>query len=193
MLIPEEYGQANFRFGGTGLPTGAEVTIGFFHGEIAGAVNEVAEALHTCWFENFISNQCDELQLLSTLVKFGPNDTGAQAEHVQTVTGLASGEFSTPATSILLTKQTIIGGRKGRGRMFVPGLPEADLLPGGIIPTATVDAWNADAQQFLDDMEAAGLFPRLLHGVYDPQPDPYNIYALTASNVAATQRRRQRR
>jgi len=193
MLIPEEYGQVNWKFGGTGLPTGAECTMGFFHGEIAGTPQDAAIALYDIWQDRMIPLQCDELSLLSCLVKFGPNDTGNQFEQVATTAGAATGEFSTPATAVLVTKQTIIGGRKGRGRMYVPGLPEADLLPGGVIPGPTVDAWNAALSDLLDDMEAAGLFPRLLHGVYDPQPDPYNILAMTASNKAATQRRRQRR
>jgi hypothetical protein len=193
MLIPFDYGQVNWKLTGTGLPSGAEVTCGFWHHNFAGTVQDAAEALWQTWADNVMPLLASSVAVTSALVKYGPNDDGAAYEFVDSQAGTAGSETSPPNAAVLVTKQTIVGGRKGRGRMYVPGIPEADVSPGGLIAGATVTAWNAAFEDMRDEATGLNLPFRLLHGEYDPQPAPYSIEAFSVTDLLATQRRRLRR
>lgn len=193
MHIPFDYGQVNWKFEGVALPTGAEVTCGFWHHNFPGTVADCAEALYGVWLDNILPHQSSSLTLVSALVKYGPNEDGAAFEFFDSTPGGGSSEMAPPNLGLLVTKVTIVGGRKGRGRMFIPGLTEGDVNPGGSINGATVTAWSDDLENMRDDMTGLNLPARLLHGVYDPQPAPYSIEQFAVSSTAATQRRRLRR
>jgi len=193
MFIPGEYGQVNWKFEGTALPTGAEVTCGFWHHNFAGTIQEVAEFFYDQWATNIMPDLASTCGLVSALVKYGPNETGAQYEHIETTVGTAGGEVAPANTAILVTKNTIVGGRKGKGRMYIPCPSESDVSPGGELGSAFVTALSADLETMRDNAFSEELPFRLLHGEYDPQPAPYHIESFTVSSTVATQRRRQRR
>jgi hypothetical protein len=133
----------------------------------------------------------EDLTLQSILVKNGPNSTGPFAELAVGVDGGASLVSVSPAVSLLVQKRTALGGRHGRGRMFVPGLPEAATNKHGEVLSANVDTLILDFLGFFDDMAASDLPLVVLHGAVSPSPTL--VTSLDPQTILATQRRRQRR
>lgn len=125
----------------------------------------------------------------SVKVKLGPGDTGPAAQRGMIKIGTL-GTAGSPAVAVLVQKNTLLGGRKGRGRMFLPGTAEADCDPSGVLAAANrtqiQTAWNS----FLDKMDVEGLPLVLLHSDQTP---PSVLESFTVSSTVATQRRRVRR
>lgn len=104
--------------------------------------------------------------------------------------------------ALLVRKQTSLGGRAGRGRLFMPGvLQEAEVSDMGIVSTALKAALQANANAALtglataDPVTGATSPMVLLHGpnsVTGLTPAPTPVDALVVDSVIATQRRRLR-
>lgn len=194
MIIPVDYAQANLRFGGTGFPLGAEVTLGFNIETYAGDADQMAFNVLDLFSSNGVQNNLsDDVSLVSCSTKFGPNSTGAAGEYFQTVNGQISGDCTPPNTAILVKKITPQGGRTGRGRFYLPGLPEAGCAPGG----GLAGTYRSDIQTTMDnwvaDLEAIGLLPALLHSPSSPVSAPLLVTSWTVDSKVATQRKRLRR
>lgn len=102
-------------------------------------------------------------------------------------------------TALLLRKVTALGGRKNRGRMYIPGPKETALDAGGFLVGTYLPDQEAAVASYLSGLRATLWFdePYLFHS-YDtaappvPLPAPTEITALHFQNRAATQRRRMR-
>ena len=194
MEIPTGYGQMNLKFTGAGVPSGAEVTHGF---KLDGssptptdAANSFIAAISASPMEqNWRSN----IQLSSVLVKFGPNATGPSAEVACAISGTYTASGSSPASCFLIHKQTASGGHAGKGRMYWPGVPEAEYNDAGEIASATVTAVQTDVSDMFDLLDTLydGLF--LLHGPGSPLTTPTKVTGWNLDPFIATQRRRLRR
>lgn len=106
-------------------------------------------------------------------------------------------------SAVLIKKNTGLGGRRNRGRMFVPGLAgEASVSNLGVVVESTRLIWQGVADAFLAALEATngGIVPsqpmQVLH-TPDPitgvAPAPTPVSSLTVASTIATQRRRLRR
>lgn len=191
MIIPTGYAQVNLKFTGVAVPLGAEVTFGV---QNVGA--RTADALADLIGDQYTANNCEgtmqtECSLTSILVKLGPNDTGASSELGYIVAGELSGAAYSPNCSMLMSKITGLGGRKGRGRMFLPGLSESFVSAGGVIDAGTVASAQLAWTNYRVDLEANDAPMVLLHTQAGLTPTP--ITSLNASNKVSTQRRRLRR
>lgn len=94
-------------------------------------------------------------------------------------------------TSVLVTKRTAVGGRRNRGRMFLPGFcDESNVGPNGLMTVAELNSIQAAIIEWYDDLVAAGWAPYILHA--DPLDAPTEITGLQANQLLATQRRRMR-
>lgn len=194
MIIPTGYAQANFRFTGDALPTGAEITMGYDVTGFIGGPDDAAEGLALNWTSSEMFNfQCDSVALTSVLVKFGPIATGPSAIYPTTVTGFESGQSVAPNTSVLVRKTTALGGRAGRGRLFLPGIPEAKITESGAVDASWATSRQNDLNQWLLDDIADDLVPVVLHSAGSPITAPTPITVLLLDSIAATQRRRLRR
>lgn len=192
-VIPVNFGQANFRFGGSGVPNGAEVTLGFEH---SGSIFDPADAaldLVTNWVATIHTVLPASIVLDSVLVKYGPNDLGPSAEQSSGAAGTGGGVQTSIAVAVLVHKVTALGGRPGRGRMFIPGVQESEVDPAGNLTGAFVSGLQTELNSFYSDMVASGIPPYLLHSETSPVATPTAITAFTAAGIVATQRRRQRR
>lgn len=191
MLIPDSFAQANVRFTGGALPFGAECTFGFTVAEFEGTPADAATTIGDLWADTFGPQQTAMVGVSSVLVKFGPNDTGPSAE----VAGPGSAGVGTsvvpPNWSVLISKQTASGGRKNKGRMFVPGLAEGSVDNAGVINSAVLPDWQAACDAFFDGMVAADMTLVLLHN--HPDDTPTFLTGLQVQSTGATQRRRMRR
>jgi hypothetical protein len=193
MLIPSGYAQANLKFGGTGLPNGAEVTIGLDMNVVLGTPSAIASLVIGAYNDNVDPIMTGSVTLESVLVKFGPNDTGPSAEVASGNSGSGGGSGTSPAVSWLVRKVTPFGGKAGRGRMYWPGVQESEVDVAGVLSSGFVSGAQTAMDNFLADLIAADIPPVVLHGAGSPLTTPSPITSLEVDNVVATQRRRQRK
>lgn len=154
---------------------------------------EIAENVKTAVeTSNFLANSTSEVRITSILVKHGPNDTGPAAELGVQIFGETSGNAVPPQVAVLIRKNTVQGGRKGQGRFFLPGIPEAGVSSAGVLDQAYVNDIQAAMDAFHESL-ADQLMPMLLlHSVEGSSDLPLAVTRLVVQSKVATQRRRLR-
>lgn len=191
MIIPAGFGQCNLRFVGSGVPSGAEMTFGFENEDDLDPV-VVANTIGDIYDDsNMRNNFATDCSLSSILVKLGPNVDGPSAEVSHLVPGTIAASGTTPQVALLITKMTAIGGRKGRGRFYQPGLAEASVTQDGVIDPDYLAGAQSQYTDFLARLAGGALRMVLLHGSADDAPN--GVGFLTVQSLVATQRRRLRR
>lgn len=110
--------------------------------------------------------------------------------------GVTSGSCP-PNTSFLIRKGTGQGGRRNRGRMYIPGVPREAIFANGDIATTTVTGLQTRVDDLQDGptlVDAGFTTPVLLHGLgLSPTPvSPTPVTSLNVQTKVATQRRRLR-
>lgn len=137
---------------------------------------------------------------LDTQVTVGPamlrvgQDGGPPVQVVgtETTTGLEAGAMPPPSVSLLVKKQTNLGGRRGRGRVYIPWVTqEAAINDVGNLDGASLTARQASATAWFTGIDASTPYV-LLHdddglGV---EPPPTAVVGLSVSQLVANQRRR---
>lgn len=207
--IPVGYGQATVNFAGENLPQDGAIVVGFANVAPSTAVQAAEEVWNA--FSEFVPDTCSaDVAMTSVDVKLGPNDTGAIGSFSAAPVVGATGPTSlSPGSAILIEKQTAMGGRRGRGRMYVPGVFEGWVDDAG----RYVAGVQAQIQGFSEVLLAAmdtftvPMFllhspaytwelvngrPRRVYGTLVSAGDPTEVTALECDPVIATQRRRLR-
>ena len=196
MILPDaSFCQANFRFSGPACPSGAEVTLGFRIG-VGGVVlpEDQAEVMVTAWNGTIRTVQSNQVTLDEVYVKAGPNATGPDGSFPSGASGAIGGNCSPPSVAVLVRKSTATGGKRGRGRMYWPGVPEDYINSAGELPSGSLSAWQTQATAFRQYILDSLLPPVLLHSPgISVVPAPLDITAFTVLGVAGTQRQRMRR
>jgi hypothetical protein len=187
-VIPVGFGQASYHFIGGAAPTGAWVTFGFFHGLSLISTQEIADQMYAN-ISPVVTGLSGSLALADVLVKTGPNDTGPSAiADGETVGG--TGASFPPNAAILVHKLTELGGRKGRGRAYFPGVGESLADNAGLLTTTYRNAFQANMETFLANCDADNLPLVLLH---NDSTEPTELTGFNTDQKLATQRRRLRR
>ena len=155
----------------------------------AGNGVDVAAACYLAWQNTFLTQQSGLIRLNSVEVKYGPESTGPSFTSSGESVGSLGGSTLAPNTCYLVEKNTNLGGRKGRGRMFIPGTVAASMTDTGALNTTRLNAMNAACSDFLGTLNAADLPAVLLHG---DATAPTDIINMSTDPVLATQRRRLR-
>jgi len=196
VIIPAGYAQVNYRFSGTGLPNGAEITMGYALADPAPTPAALCSDLAAIWVTSDMDSLYTSSATLSSVAaKYGPNATGPSAELGVSVAGTMAGEGIAPNVTWLIRKNTGFGGRSGRGRFFLPQIGETAVNAAGAIVGATVTAAQVDVNAWHSNCVTAGYVPTLLHSAASgiPITDPLPIVSFTVDSRVATQRRRLRR
>lgn len=112
-------------------------------------------------------------------------------ESLTSIVGTQSIDSIPANTAVLVKKNTAAGGRRNRGRMFLPAvaLQGSDVLPSGFLATGEQAARQTQVSDALAAMLAADIFPVLLHS---DGGTPTAIVSLAVASQVATQRRRMR-
>lgn len=189
MIIPAGFGQVTWIMGGDGLPLGGVCTLGFQNA----AGDTASEAATKCafhWADQIMPELSQDVTLLSAKVKLGPNATGPEATIGHVEAGHQIDSAVPPNVAILVRKLTALGGRSNRGRMFVPGLPDPDVLGTGIIATTPHTALEGAFDNLFAALTFEELIPVLFH---TESSDPTPLLSVTVEQRVATQRRRNRR
>jgi len=97
-----------------------------------------------------------------------------------------------PNCAALVRKLTGAGGRRGRGRMYCPGLVEANVVSNGQMQSTYVTQWNSS---WLNAQTAVIALPQVDNLVLFHETAPFTptlIVSLICQSFIATQRRRLR-
>jgi hypothetical protein len=191
-IIPAGYAQANWIMGGTGLPQGAQVTLGFSIGGYAGDAADLADLCIDEWVARIKPITPASITLSSVLVKFGPDATGPSVDVSAGEVGSGGGTATAPNTAWLVHKVTALGGRAGRGRMYWPGVQESEVDSAGQLSTAFRNGAQTNMTAMLGAFTLLNAVPVVLHGEASPITTPTVITVLRVDGTAATQRRRLR-
>lgn len=182
-----------------------------------------AERLFSAWRQNGLTRQVSSAQLRGAIVRVQQDGGGTVVyEHrpAAPVNGgtVASGFPSNVA--VIAEKLTARAGRRGRGRLFVPGIPDTDADNAGVLSSSAVTGWNTVLLGFHQNLlgqtgggtlEGADVVPLLFHGPTTtttrttgpgtrtvtttegaPGPLPDVITGFSVDNMVGTQRRRLR-
>lgn len=120
-------------------------------------------------------------------------DTGPLiGQFLNNVVGTIASPSLPPNCSALVRKVTTAGGRRNRGRAYVPlcFTGEGFVDQAGFITPATITAMNTKFNLMLSDLNTAGYQPVLFHTQPPYTPTPVSSLVLQAQ--IATQRRRLR-
>lgn len=191
--IPAGFAQVNYRFAGSALPTGAEVTCGLALGTFTGTPTDSANTARGAFVGSILTRLSNGISLTQTTVKWGPGDTGPTGISSVAAAGGLGTSGASPAVCYLVRKLTLDGGRAGRGKMFLPGVVEGDVGSDGAILPASAALMNTELDDFLAALIAGNLQAVLLHGPDSPYSTPSGIVDMVVDGFAGTQRRRQRR
>lgn len=188
MVIPALHAQISHRFRGDAVPRGAVVTYGVGFGGVP-LPNDLAADCHDLFAARFLPLLGPSIALDETIARLGPSPNGPSGSWSVDVLGGNSGGQVTPNVALLFKKRTNVGGRKHRGRFYLPGIIEAAVDAGGHLAGDAPTDFQAAATQFLSGLATAGLPMVVLHS---DATDPTPVIALVVDNTAATQRRRLR-
>jgi hypothetical protein len=209
MTLPVGFARITLNFTGVNLPTGGSV-IYCIENPADDPASQLATEAITAWSGSTMpGHQSSDVSLTSVLCKKGPDETGASAVATASVPGAGGANSAPPGVCWLIHKHTPLGGRRGRGRMYVPGIPEGNVEDDGMILASEVTAINTDLVAWLAANVAAGTptmlehFPEtewvLVNGqprrqpVGGAVPSPTVVSGMTCDPKSATQRRRLRR
>lgn len=193
MLIPDGFAQANFFFSGPNCPTGAQCTLGLDVTSGEPSPSSVAELVVTAFEANILKALNVSVTFDQVLVKFGPTDIGPSAVALSGMAGTLTGVPGVPNAAYLIHKITNMGGRAGRGRMYLPGLSEGEVDQDGTLAGTGEDVISGWFDDFGDQLALGNLTPVLLHNEGSPITTPTPIVQFICDGTVATQRRRLRR
>lgn len=197
MLIPVGFAQAKYRMRLTGDNEEMIFTMG--HDDGGNPATNLANLLFDAIRDTFIpaGGIYSGYTFVGVDVQVGTTSSGA-APYINgsstdaPVVGTAVGSLLPSNCAVLVEKRTAAAGRRGQGRMYVPGIaaePNVDGL--GVLASAYVTGLTTALAAWLTRLGSDGLPPYLLHATAPATPDP--ITALAVDPVIGTQRRRMRR
>lgn len=157
----------------------------------------IAQSAYALWAAQWLTQQPGNLVLEEVRYSVGQDGTDPLTYVYQgTDNGNGGSAYLPQNCALLVKKQTALGGRRGRGRMYIPYLLTENYVdPVGNIDPTYVGGLQDIADDFYDGLVSADLQPVLLHdpGGFGVEPPPTPILQLSVDNKIATQRRRLRR
>lgn len=193
LVIPVGFSQASWLFSLEGDNEMMATTCGVANSAVGGDWAAMAEDLSDAFLAGFpAADIADSYTYRGVVLRVG-QDGGPPviAEFTANVPGTNTNPAPTQNVAVLVRKSTGLGGRRGRGRMFLPAfcLGEDGVAANGVLEGGT----RASIQSSVDTWMGA-LTPFLLHdSAPTPVPEPTPVTSFTVDLTVATQRRRLRR
>lgn len=135
----------------------------------------------------------DDYSFLGISCALGTATGDIVGQRLATISGTVNDACPPSNCAALVNKSTALGGRRYRGRFFVPvaEINEGAVDQLGVISGSTLTAFAGHWVDAYDNLVAADIIPHLFHqGAGAPVPTV--ITAFTAQTQLATQRRRMR-
>jgi hypothetical protein len=177
-------------------------TFGVDHSDVGGDPVPLGRHCMAAFWNSFQPALSDRARVSGAQVTLG-TDGGepvrALVTHEIAFTGGSNQEKLPQNCAVLLRKQTALGGRRNRGRMFLPGmLGEGDVDHVGVLSQAAHLAFTEYAQTFADWLAGGGQASMespmvILHSTGNTTvPAPTPVTGVSIDNVISTQRKRLR-
>nr|CRY95213.1 hypothetical protein [uncultured prokaryote] len=200
LIIPPGYASAAFVLNG---PIGTQPfisTIGLDVRAAGGDYQNAANQAMAIYAQNFMPSTSNQLTLERVVLSIGQDggDAPTVESNLPGQPGEATGDFLPLSNALLLNKRTSRLGRRGRGRMFIPGVLKDNVVDvNGRVLNVTVAAFDLVAAAFIDELTEGDIVgpampPVLLHNAGIGAGDPDLITSLTVNPVIGTVRKRIR-
>lgn len=200
--IPEGFGQCSIRYNLSGDIEPMYVTFGFENGPLDTDPTLVANIIQGHWTDatsiGAAGTRYTHWSIGPSLVTLGTATGPVTGPGNSVSAGTAGAGNTLPQNCAILTrKQTARGGRRGRGRCYIPcaTFQEGDVDNTGTILPAVVTNLQGRINAFLSLMGVSGYDVQLLHGEGlggTPPPPPDPVLSWIVQSRIATQRRRLR-
>lgn len=194
MEIPEGYANVRWVYSVSGVAKEMSFAIGVAPPTAASA-SEIAELADQAWAgagQGGATSMQQGWTYLGTRVIKTFAGTPSAGEFTLSVAGTATGETIPPNCAILVRKNTALGGRKQRGRIYLPPYrgQDADVSNAGLIGSMTQGILQTAFNTLVTQLNGLDLVPTLFHS--DPLDPPTTITSFSVQSLLATQRRRLR-
>lgn len=194
MATPPGFADCSYQLNQTGLTRPAYVTFGCDPTSTDPAT--VAGSLATAWTSAGSLNSIMDNTVTMTAVRVSLGTDGTADLVYVLATTVVGGQTITsalpPNCAVLIHKATARGGRRGRGRMYLPWtIAEGFVDEAGVVTGSEITKHNAAVSAWQAAMTAGGNPLVLLHSpgrTSIPAPDP--ITNMSTDRLVATQRRR---
>jgi hypothetical protein len=198
VYLPEGFGIIRHRFLLDGDPESMYVSYAVKLTDGPFTADAVAQGTHEAWADLWGARGSDKYVLKETTSEINAGDPDPLVgAYVHDDPGVHSSTLIPQNSSWLVHKSTGFGGRRNKGRMYVPGVFESSVNDIGQVDGTAISDWNGSLATFRTAILAvAGVSAlSLLHTPSDDDPTPTgtDVTALTMDSVIATQRRRLRR
>lgn len=198
LIIPPGYAQCSVQMLHASVTRPAYITLGVdwrtVGGDFAGAVVGFGDNLIPALDDRVDSN----VTFGPIIARVGSDDGALVYEDTRLTAGARNMASASPSVSVLVEKRTARGGRRGRGRMFVPWAcsvgSASDTDEAGKLSSAAITAWVGTLATIMSNFAADATPLVILHNTGDTTPGaPDPIISLGVDPVVGLQRRRQGR
>lgn len=195
VVIPVGYAHAAVAVLRDGDPEEMFFTFGVATGSEDTTASDIALAV-AATFTGGIPTPIHFTRVLAYVAKEGDVPEVQEAALAISSTGPAT--LAPQNCAVLYRKHTTHGGRRGRGRFFLPWVGEGDVDNVGVLSTGSKALYQAYGDQLLSNLAGT------THGASTPMvllhrpgasllPLPYIVSGMSVDNVIATQRQRMRK
>jgi len=200
-IIPPGFAECAITLTHAGYTRPAVVTFGVELPSGASDADQVAEDAVTAFMHVTAYGQAFTNSVQNALGEARVGQDGSEpiaGVFQSTLSGGSSGNFEVPNVALLVHKRSARGGRRGRGRMFIPWiLADADTDQTGGIGATPLAALQTRSNAFRNILIVAGYQLVLLHSVSGPEVtnpttpgSPNVVTSLVVDPRVSTQRRR---
>lgn len=201
LLIPPGFAQVVFEHDLVGDPETMITTLGVELDSASGAnADDIANDMLGAYGASF-QGMINSGYVISGVTAYVGQDGPAPLVVTSDAAGFegdVTGAVLPPNCAVLCRKRTDLAGRRGRGRMYIPGAAEGTVDEVGNLTTVSLTAWQQSADAFYDRLTSAigarWYPPVVLHrseGI-GTEPAPTPITQFVVERKIATQRRRLR-
>jgi hypothetical protein len=199
LIIPPGFGQVLLPFKHEALARSALVTYGLDLSDVGGDYAQTANLQPVIFTNNWGTELDSQVTVGPATIRVG-QDGGdpLSVEGSDTQVGEESSGMLPPNCALLVRKATSLGGRRGRGRCYIPWVTQENAVDDvGTLDGGSLTARQSDATNWLLDLQAGttGDFPTPMVILHDSsgagvEPSPSVVTGLNVDALIATQRRR---
>lgn len=190
--IPSGYGALQVVFSLSGMTRRMSIMIGLDF--TATATQVMADALHTAFRTAWGARLPTAYTFRGGTLYVG-NGTGSPASF-NTSTAVAGSNVNTllfpPNVTHVCNVNTALSGRKGKGRLYIPGLKEGEVDNTGVISGAALTTYNTSLAALKSGLEGVTGVGNLYLLSHDSSATPQQVTSLTMRAKVGTQVNRVR-
>jgi len=199
LIIPTGFAQVQLPLSHALSLRSALVTWGIDITDAAGDFVQVADDMPSVFGNAFGSEMASDVTIGPATIRVGQDGGDPLAvEGSATTTASETAAIAPSSVALLVKKASATGGRRGRGRMYIPWIvQDAAVDEVGMIAGASLPTYQGDATAFFNDLAAGttGDYVTPMVILHDssgagPEPSPSVVTGLTVDGMVANQRRR---